>query len=1585
MPLEPLPLDRKEFVFRDRKHERGQSFDAVASSGGGGGAFTPRWRDPYRRTPTSYHRQSVSYHQFYGESPTRSVGGSGDRFWLEDERRYGGGRSRGSFRRSPYYDSVPPHATSQRSVAVPIHSPPPLKDPVNDRQGVNDQRSDRDRENSLGSTRWKPLKWSRQGSVGSSRTSTGRPEAAAEEVGTEARQPGSGKEAPVRSPVDSPLQAEDELPKKKPRLGWGQGLAKYEKQKVEGSSNSGKDQASETSPKITGMAGSVSPVTPCSAACSFSSAGVDGMPFTKAASLENDTFHTRGSPGSGSGSKSYPEELSINTDNLPPISTLTSLLNDLLQSEDAFSGDSTFTRNAAMNKLLLFKADIAKELEITECEVDLFENELKSLNTDGRSVPCQSSCVGLSEGSVKMSLNFAPGLSSEMQGIEGPIMQNCSSNEHDAYVKNADCSIPHLLISNIAQSGSENEISGTVTVNSVGHDVNFENTPEAQQSNPDKVERVVNRNVFRDERKLDASGRGATYLEDGSSHARASDNNLISLVMASNRAAAERASHVFDKTAPTIPQDFDMWGSDQISSCRKNDMHVKEKLALHKCQEKFKERVLALKFRAFHHLWKEDLRLLSVRKQRPKSQQKRYEIQNRSSQSGSQKNRSSIRSRFALPAGNLTLVPTADIIYFTSKLLSDSDTKRLRSNLKMPALILDEKERRCSRFITKNSLVEDPLSLEKERTLINPWSEEEKGVFTEMLATYGKDFAKISSFLTHKNTADCIEFYYKNHKSESFRDVKKQLDSRKQWRCLPTNTYLVTTGKKWNREANAASLDLLGSVSVTAANENGHTRNQHKYARRTVLPSYHGPHASYGSLERVKSVEISGLDMETTAADVLAGICGTLSSEAMSSCVTSSVSPPEKMHCLMMDQPLTPDTQFVEEEDTCSDEGCGELLDSVDWTDEEKSIFIRALSMCGKDFAKISHCVGTKSRDQCKIFFSKARKCLGLDMIQPAAGDVETPISYANGGRSDTDDACAAELDSAICSTQSCSKTDVDFTQSVVHASCEGFVNAGHSSLQTETDRSSEQYELRGSNKEELEDKADGLESTLNIDKLEAEVGDLHSAKTPEETAENAFGSDYVGLAGDSGSMKVANDCVGSPVEQIACTKGKQLSACNEGEQLKPQLAANIQQNATTIGRSPSDVVKSGVDLQQQVRLLSETGSSDRQQEKIDMVQCNSVNLPFTYSDVNTAGDASYKENSQIMSLKQDNIHSVSSSTMLPGPSSIYSEGSLRVTSPCTLSFEGHANRLQQASASRDFYQQSMLGNQSVNQSDHVLSGYPLQVSQKELEKDTNQKSDKAIMIAKGGASTRLARYFVPDINNEKCNGSAVSNSGPVMLFPPLSEDQSLRSSSRNACQDSEEQSNHVKLFGQILSNPSRLQKSNSSPLESEGQVYWPKLKKSATMKSNISRTDNDPMFSSRPRSSGQAGQQDVPQRSYGFWDGNMIQTGFSSLPESVLMYPSSIGMPINSTKDNSVPSTSGYQQAQVQPLSANGKRLPELKRNGFEDSRQQGRTAVARLGVNMAGGSRSIVVGGAGVSDPVAATARAAMEPWRTTDLGGR
>jgi hypothetical protein len=61
-----------------------------------------------------------------------------------------------------------------------------------------------------------------------------------------------------------------------------------------------------------------------------------------------------------------------------------------------------------------------------------------------------------------------------------------------------------------------------------------------------------------------------------------------------------------------------------------------------------------------------------------------------------------------------------------------------------------------------------PLAIEKEGGIINPWTSEEKGLSLEKFAAFGKDFRKIASFLDHKTTADCVEFYYKNRKSECF-------------------------------------------------------------------------------------------------------------------------------------------------------------------------------------------------------------------------------------------------------------------------------------------------------------------------------------------------------------------------------------------------------------------------------------------------------------------------------------------------------------------------------------------------------------------------------------------------------------------------------------------------------------------------------------------------------------------------------------------------------------------------------------------------------------------------------------------------
>lgn len=353
-----------------------------------------------------------------------------------------------------------------------------------------------------------------------------------------------------------------------------------------------------------------------------------------------------------------------------------------------------------------------------------------------------------------------------------------------------------------------------------------------------------------------------------------------------------------------------------------------------------------------------------------------------------------------LAAGNVNPDTNTEILKHMSKQLSNPQIKQYRKTLKMPALILDEEDKLASRFISNNGLVEDPCVVEKERAMINPWTSEEKDIFLEKLECFGKDFGKIASFLDHKTTADCIEFYYKNHKSDCFERTKKMEFGKKV--KSSSGNYLTTTGKKLNPETNAASLDMLGAASAMTA-------HAHKYPsnRSGGRTGYHTTQFDDSLSERDESFHIFGNEREKVAADVLAGICGSLSSEAMGSCITSNFDRRDgsrqglkckKGATTVFRRNMTANVPRYVDDEVYSDESCGGM-DSSYWTDGEKSLLIEAVTIYGKNFSLISTHVGSKTTDQCKVFFSKAQKCLGLDLIcstkkMPANGS----DNDANGG-----------------------------------------------------------------------------------------------------------------------------------------------------------------------------------------------------------------------------------------------------------------------------------------------------------------------------------------------------------------------------------------------------------------------------------------------------------------------------------------------------------------------------------------------------------------------------------------------------------
>eukprot|EP01018_Ginkgo_biloba_P003157 Gb_22337 [translate_table: standard] len=165
---------------------------------------------------------------------------------------------------------------------------------------------------------------------------------------------------------------------------------------------------------------------------------------------------------------------------------------------------------------------------------------------------------------------------------------------------------------------------------------------------------------------------------------------------------------------------------------------------------------------------------------------------------------------------SLTFLPALDADQLR-RLASDVQGSPSRGNLKMPAMILHYKERHFSKILTSNGLVEESVALEKEQTMINPWTSKEREIYWENFAILGKTFSRIASFLEHKTMADCVEFYYKNHTSVSYERLKIQRDLQKQRVYFHTSMYVLSSGNKRHHDSDVISLDILGVVALATS------------------------------------------------------------------------------------------------------------------------------------------------------------------------------------------------------------------------------------------------------------------------------------------------------------------------------------------------------------------------------------------------------------------------------------------------------------------------------------------------------------------------------------------------------------------------------------------------------------------------------------------------------------------------------------------------------------------------------------------------------------------------------------------------
>jgi hypothetical protein len=88
-----------------------------------------------------------------------------------------------------------------------------------------------------------------------------------------------------------------------------------------------------------------------------------------------------------------------------------------------------------------------------------------------------------------------------------------------------------------------------------------------------------------------------------------------------------------------------------------------------------------------------------------------------------------------------------------------------------------------------------------------PWSDVEKCIFVDKFIQYPKNFPKIASFLTNRNTKDCIKFYYDSKAKIHYKSLLREFDNRRR------NQRIAWTFTSEAAESTGASVYLSDDVN----------------------------------------------------------------------------------------------------------------------------------------------------------------------------------------------------------------------------------------------------------------------------------------------------------------------------------------------------------------------------------------------------------------------------------------------------------------------------------------------------------------------------------------------------------------------------------------------------------------------------------------------------------------------------------------------------------------------------------------------------------------------------------------------------
>ncbi|KAJ3023131.1 UNVERIFIED_CONTAM: nuclear receptor co-repressor 1 [Siphonaria sp. JEL0065] len=320
------------------------------------------------------------------------------------------------------------------------------------------------------------------------------------------------------------------------------------------------------------------------------------------------------------------------------------------------------------------------------------------------------------------------------------------------------------------------------------------------------------------------------------------------------------------------------------------------------------------------------------------------------------------------------------------------DSKLIALTVPDPPMITDPLERQIYNFQNFNRLVLDPVVelANVNAALEMKWSEGDRELFRYKLVQYGKDFPKIASYMRNKTTQDCIQYYYREKFSGSFKQLlRKAANSRANMRRRMNMAAKKPPITKSDSRASMTTSRNANSIIEEREQQNDNQQEQPQ------SNDQEDKNVATPTITKVTTAEQSKPSPTSTSDQPPASTIPPAQPTQTPTPAAAPAAAPAPTRS--KPKPRQPQHQALAIEET-SKFTISDIQDSPStrWTVDEKSRAFSAFSQYGRDFEAVATAVGSKTTANVSEFYQLYKRKYKLDAVV-----AEVEAGKVNGGGKD--------------------------------------------------------------------------------------------------------------------------------------------------------------------------------------------------------------------------------------------------------------------------------------------------------------------------------------------------------------------------------------------------------------------------------------------------------------------------------------------------------------------------------------------------------------------------------------------------------